>query len=549
MHGTTPQSQGPWIRRTTGTPSRAPLHAAAQAVVQAVVQAVWHAARSRGLGVLTGTLAALLAVALCTACERGRSLVDDTSDPTGPRGTLGYEPPPPSGGATAPTEPDTVYAMPVINHPGFTIPANFLGLSFEAWDATDQARLKDPALPKFLKNLGPGILRYGGATADLQCWNPTTRTRCPAGGPTLINSDFTNIFAFSRTTGWPVIYTVNLVGLIPDTAAAEVQALAAAGGSSLLAVSIGNEPDQYVTQGLRSSGWGYAQFQDEWESYANAINARASSVKFSGFDGCCALGTTWMNAFVGAEESRLVIAGEHIYPTFNGAAPGTTYYPSIPNILSQFADNRVMSDVQQLYQGDGGRLPLRITESNSVGGSGLPGVSNVYASSLWAVAHMFTLAENGAVGINFHGSFSGGNYEAVSGGSGSYVAHPLYYAMLLFHNAAQGQTIPVSVTTHSNVMVHSTLAPDGTLRVVAINNEVNTNVQVRITPGRTFRSAGTLRLTGPSLDATSGITYAGAAVGADGTWTPGTYSPVYTSGGVYAVSVPASSIAVVTLAP
>ena len=545
MHGTTPQSQGPWIRRTTGAPAGATLPAALRAAVQAVLRA----ALSRGLGVLAGTLGALLAVALCTACERGRSLVDDTSDPTGPRGTLGYEPPPPAGGATAPTEPDTVYATAAINQPGFTIPANFLGLSFEAWDATDQARLKDPVLPKFLKNLGPGILRYGGSTADQQCWNPTTRTVCPAGGPTLINSDFTNIAAFSRATGWPVIYTVNLVGLIPDTAAAEVQALVAAGGNSLLAVSIGNEPDQYVTQGLRSSGWGYADFQNEWESYANAINARASNVKFSGFDGCCALGTSWLNAFVGAEDSRLVIAGHHLYPTFNGAAPGTTYYPSIPNLLSQFTENRVISDVQQLYHADGGRLPLRITESNSVGGSGLAGVSNVYASSLWAVAHMFTLAENGAVGINFHGSFSGGNYEPVSGGSGSYVAHPLYYAMLLFHDAAQGQTIPVSVTTHRNVMVHSALASDGTLRVVAINNEANTNVQVRITPGRTFRSAGTLRLTGPSLDATSGVTYAGTAVGSDGTWTPGTYSPVYTTGGVYAVSVPASSIAVVTLVP
>ena len=287
MHGTTPQPQGPWIRHTTGARLHAALRAALQDGLQDGVQDALLAARRRGLGVLAGTLAAVLAVALCTACERGRSLVDDTTDPTAPRGTLGYQPPPPAGGATAPTEPDTVYATPAINQPGFTIPANFLGLSFEAWDALDQTRLKDPVLPKFLRNLGPGVLRYGGATADQQCWNPTTRTTCPAAGPTLINSDFTNIFAFSRATGWPVIYTVNLVGLIPDTAAAEVQALAAAGGTSLLAVSIGNEPDQYVATGLRSSGWGYSQYQGEWESYANAITARTSSVKFSGLDGCC----------------------------------------------------------------------------------------------------------------------------------------------------------------------------------------------------------------------------------------------------------------------
>jgi hypothetical protein len=499
-------------------------------------------------GVPLGVCAALT-WALCAACVPGRSLVDDSTDPTSPRGSQGFQPPPAAGGATAPTEIDTVVAVPAIDNPGFTIAPNFLGLSFEAWDVTDQARLTDPALPRFLTNLGAGVLRYGGSTADQQCWNPTTRTTCPTSGPTITNADFTNIFGFSRATGWPVIFTVNLVNLQPDTAAAEVHALKAAGGSSLLAVAIGNEPDQYITQGRRSSGWGYTQYQSEWDSYANAITARTSGVQFVGLDGCCATGAGWLSGFVGAEDSRLVLASHHLYPTFNGAAPGTTYYPSIANLLAQLTVNRVVSDVQQVYQAVDGRLPVRITESNSVGGSGLAGVSDVYASSLWGVEHMFTLAENGAVGVNFHGSFAGGNYEPISGDGGSYVAHPLYYAMLVFHNAAQGQTVPVAVTAHRNVRVHATLAADGTLRMTAINNEATTDVQVRIQSGRTFRSAGTLRLTGPSLTATSGITFAGTAVPSNGAWTPGSYSPVYTSGGLYAVSVPASSIAVITLAP
>ena len=40
-----------------------------------------------------------LAVTLLTGCLRGRSLVDDSTDATAPRGTLGYQPPPPAGGA------------------------------------------------------------------------------------------------------------------------------------------------------------------------------------------------------------------------------------------------------------------------------------------------------------------------------------------------------------------------------------------------------------------------------------------------------------------
>jgi hypothetical protein len=491
----------------------------------------------------------MLTVVVCAACLRGASNVGDSTDPTSPTGSLGYQPPPPAGGTSAPTEIDTVVAVPALTNPGFAIPSNFLGLSFEAWDATDASRLTDPVLPQFLKNLGAGMLRYGGSTGDQQCWNPTTRTTCPEGGPTITNADFANIATFSHATGWPVIFAVNLVNGQPDTAAAEVQALKAAVGNSLIAVEIGNEPDQYVSQGLRPSGWGYTQFQSEWDSYADPIAARTPDVSFVGLDGCCAAGTSWLGGFVGAEGYRLVLATHHIYPTFIGAGSGTSYYPSIANLLDPFTTNRVTSDVQQLYQAVDGRLPLRITESNSVGGSGLAGVSDVYASSLWAVQHLFTLVENGAVGVNFHGTFDGGNYEAISGGSGTYVAHPLYYGMLVFHNAAQGQTLPTVVTSHRNVDVHATLAADGTLRVTAINNEASTNIQVRIEPGRTYRSAGTQRLIGPSLTATSGITFAGNAVSASGQWTPGSYSPVYTKSGVYAVSVPASSIAVVTLTP
>jgi glycosyl hydrolase family 79 len=495
------------------------------------------------------TVGALLLVG-AVSCMSGRPVGSDT--PTGPGGSAGYLPPPPTGGGSvpAPTETDTVMAVPHIDQPGFSIASNFLGLSFEIWDALDAARLRDPALPRFLTNLGGGVLRYGGSTADQHCWDPATHNRCyDAPGAVVTNADLANVFAFSRATGWPVLYTVNLADQRPDTAAAEVQAVAAAGGTSLMGVEIGNEPDQYVQQGIRASGWGYPQYQTEWESYATRIASRTPSVKLAGLDGCCATGSGWLPSFVMTEQSRLVLATHHIYPTFNGAGSGTPYYPSIANLLDPLTTNRVASDVQQLVQAVGGRLPLRIDESNSVGGSGKTGVSDVYASSLWAVDEMFTLAENGAVGVNFHGSLSGGDYSPVGGGNGSYTAQPLYYAMLVFHTAALGHTLPVSITEHRNVAVHATLAADGSVRVTAINRESSRDVQIRIAPGRTFRSAGTLRLKGPSLSATSGITFAGASVSSDGHWAAGTYEPVYTQGGVYSVSVPAASVAVVTLVP
>jgi hypothetical protein len=496
------------------------------------------------------TLPACLLIAAASACFANRAA--DTTGPTG----VGFRPPPtaptapPSAPpAVPPTEADTVMVTPHADQPGFAVAPNFLGLSFEIQDAINNPRLADPVLEQFLTNLGPGVLRFGGISSDEHWWNPTTRVVRSDGAPVITDADFATLFAFSRAVGWPVIYTVNLANLQADTAAAEVQALAAAGGKSLLGVAIGNEPDQYVADGFRSSSWDWAQMQSEWLSYANAIQARTSGIEFVGLDGCCVTALDWLPSFISGQAPRLVLGTHHIYPEWNGAPAGTNYAPSITNLLDSTTTGRVTGDVVELYQALGGQVPLRITESNSVASGGADGVSNVFAASLWGVEHMYTLAEHGAVGVNFHGSLSGGYYQPLDGTPGSYTARPLYYAMLMFHTAAQGQTIPVTVTAHQNITVHATVGSDGTLRVTAINREPSTSVQVRIVPGRTYTHAGTQRLLGSSLSATSGITFAGSGVSSTGTWTPASPQAVYTSGGVYAISLPAASAAVVTLQP
>jgi hypothetical protein len=514
-----------------------------------------HAVSRRCANVAFACLLTLMTAA-CFAASAG--------DATDPGGSLGLKPPPPPAKAAPaptpppptagapvapPTESDTVAVTTHPEKPGYTIAPNFLGLSFEIWDAINNPRLADPVLEQFLVNLGPGVLRFGGNTADGHWWNPTTRVKRSDGAPVITNADFQTLFAFSRAVGWPVIYTVNLVNLQPDTAAGEVQALAAAGGSSLLGVSIGNEPDHYVSDGVRPSGWGWTQLHTEWDSYAAAIQARTSGIGFVGLDGCCAPALGWLPAFVSAESPRLVLGAHHIYPEWVGATAGTNYFPSIADLLSAGTTSRVTGDAVELYQALGGKVPLRITETNSVASGGTTGVSNVFASTLWGMEHMFTLAEHGVVGVNFHGSLSGGIYQPLDGTPGNYTARPLYYAMLAFSTAAQGQTVPVDIVEHTSVTVHATLGPDGSLRITAINRDPLTPVQVRITPGRTFTHAGTLRVTAPSLSSTSGVTFAGSGVSSTGVWNPGPQAPVYTKGGIYAVSVPAASIAIVTLQP
>ncbi len=69
-------------------------------------------------------------------------------------------------------------------------------------------------------------------------------------------------------------------------------------------------------------------------------------------------------------------------------------------------------------------------------------MSNVFASALWGVDYMFTLAGRASAGVNFHGGGTG-NYTPIAvTGPLSATARPLYYALLLFRAAARGRLVP-----------------------------------------------------------------------------------------------------------
>src|SRR5205807_8152509 len=58
----------------------------------------------------------------------------------------------------------------------------------------------------------------------------------------------------------------------------------------------------------------------------------------------------------------------------------------------------------------GAGLPLRVDEINSVACGGAAGVSNTFASALWALDTMFALVRTGVDGVNVH-TFQGATYR------------------------------------------------------------------------------------------------------------------------------------------
>ena len=100
------------------------------------------------------------------------------------------------------------------------------------------------------------------------------------------------------------------------------------------------------------------------------------------------------------------------------------------------------------------KAPLLISETNSICSGGLEGVSNSFASALWAIDYMLAGAENGVYGMAFHGGLNSlgecffySPLCPVVGIPGDYTAQPIYYGMLFTHLLGTGNLLPVTVGT------------------------------------------------------------------------------------------------------
>jgi uncharacterized protein (TIGR03437 family) len=173
-------------------------------------------------------------------------------------------------------------------------------------------------------------------------------------------------------------------------------------------------------------------------------------------------------------------------------------------------------------------------------------VSNVFASALWGVDYMFTLAGRNSAGVNFHGGGTG-TYTPIAVTTTQATARPLYYSLLLFRAAARGRVVPVTVSTTSvNLTAYGALDDDGTLRVTVINKDMTQDAAVSVAPGAGYTTALALRLAAPAVDSTTGVTLGGASVQADGSWLPAELENVPASGGAFATTVPAASAVLVS---
>jgi hypothetical protein len=445
-------------------------------------------------------------------------------------------------------------------HPGPPVPQDFLGLSFEMSSLPQMARYGSRGnLVALLRSLGTGVLRFGGVSADTRIAWTDARTPRPAWASGVVDADdFRQLAGLAAQSGWQIVLTLGIVHFDPKAAAREAAAAKAALGPSLEAFEFGNEPNAYALHGMREEPWGLEQYNAQVGEYRAGIEAAAPGVPVWGPDvsGSSAFGTWGPGEVV--DQRPTTLTGHH-YPL--GCAQRKPV-PSVTSLLSSPIWRREVGSVRRyvsLSQSAG--LPFRMDETNSVSCGGVAGISNSFASALWAAGYLPKLMGSGAVGVNMHGNVANcKGYSPVCApgpqelAGGELQAQPEWYSLLIARQLLGTRPLPTATKlrrTNANVRVLGFAAPDGSLRIVAVNDDPlgRPAVLLRLKLGSAFAVASTLALSGQSLHALSGVELGESEVAADGTWTPRRYGQVTAVGGTIALKLPAAGAMLISVAP
>jgi hypothetical protein len=435
--------------------------------------------------------------------------------------------------------------------PGLTIPADFLGISYEK-NALVEPHFKpgNAVLINLHRNLGPGTLRLGGNKVELTRWqaDATASLDRATGLAAIGRTTLDDLYGFLKATEWKCLHGINLAGNQPESSADEAAYALKIGGSSILAIELGNEPNLYTNHDLRKKGYDCPTYLPEAAAAIKVIRARNPGIILAG-PATARRTDHWFEDAVAGLKGQLQIGTSHLYALSGGSTnPTSANFPSVDNLLlpATMAKDVAMVD-EHLAAAKAAGMRYRLAECNSVSNGGRTGVSDTFVAALWATDFLFSVAERGADGINFHCNLKPGSYSPISWSKteSRYVVHPLYHAMLAFKEAGRGRILPISVKCAANVTAHATLGADGKIRVLLTNKDLTKAVVAHLTTGRT---QGTVtRLLAPAADAKNGITFAGAATGDDGKWAAKASEPLGGAGTDVTVALPAGSAAVVTL--
>jgi hypothetical protein len=428
--------------------------------------------------------------------------------------------------------------------PGRAIPSGFLGLSTEfngirAYTGDDPAAI-DPVFETLVRNLTPGqapVLRIGGNSTD-ESYVPAAGVTPRFPGDALTRGWLATTSALAHDLGAKMILGLNLADGQPALDAAEARAyLAAFGRGSIAGFELGNEPNLYAhftkfttpagaSVTPRPASYGPAGYNADVARVARALPPDARSIPLVGPALAAGLTTAGAQPWTGGAAALLradpavKTLSVHRYPLKNCFTPHSSpMFPTIAHLVASYSTVSLADGVRGWVRiaHRAGRT-LRIDELNSAACKGRPGVSDTFASALWASDALFSLAAAGVDGVNVHTTpVPATAYELFTfshaGGRWSAAVRPDYYGLQLFAQAAPAgsRLLAVHGATHSpRLSVWATRGADGRDRVVLIDKDPGHPDMVRLPAHGTVTVE---RMQAAGLAATSGVTLGGRSYG------------------------------------
>jgi hypothetical protein len=446
-----------------------------------------------------------------------------------------------------------------LHRPGPPVPRRFLGLSFEVSSLRQVAAYADSGdLVELLRSLGPGVLRFGGVSADTRVSWSDPQTPEPAWASSVIEAtDLRRLGRLAARSGWRILLTVGLAHFDSAAAAREAAAAKRALGRDLAGIEFGNEPDAYAKHGLRTQPWTFAAYDAQVSAYRRAITRAAPGIPLVGPDvSGSAVFRTWGRGEA-AHDRPALLTGHH-YPLSCHEMPA----PTIARLLSPRVRRLEGLSAHRYASISRARaIWFRLDETNTVSCGGRTGVSDTFASALWAVDYLARTMADGMAGINFQAAPANcTGYSALCAltpqglATGDLHAQPEWYALLLARELIGARPVR-SVFTRAparDVDVRSFLAGDGRLKTVIVDDDPASTgpVTIKLHVGKRFGGASVLALTAPAPGARSGVELGGRAVALDGSWSePTALARRANRGGTITLVLAPSTAALATMTP
>lgn len=421
-----------------------------------------------------------------------------------------------------------------------TLSDNYIGLSFGTNELNTGQLDNVGNLTTVLRNLGTGVIRFGGIVADQNFTGITSQA-------------LAGLARLTKASGWSVLYTENIGQFDAANVAASAEAVSKALGTGLAAFACGNEPEFFYNDGVRPKSYSVGDYLIDAANCIEAIDAGAPNAPIEGPD--TVTEPTWPAAYAATEAGTIKYFGIHFYPLpcgLNGQTPAE-------RATQLFSQSQIAREIWWFdwakADANTAKADLWMDEVNTACGGGDPGLSDTFASALWIVDYLLLGAEHGVSGMNIEGGLGSckeyqDSYSPLCEVStNEYMALPIYYGMIFTHMLGTGNLLPVTVSggnSTGDIAAFALRSSTGTISVIIENFSKNQEVIKLSVPG-TSSNASVLHLTAPSFLATSGINIQGVTVSANGILQPGKPDLVQCSAGECPITVAPYSAALINL--